>query len=108
MKYDFIRWKDGDQLTCDKLNRMENAVANFDKRSIIITGEINDSYFVLNTTYTDIKNAFMAGKNVIIDMTPRDGSYLKVDYIDRYGLYCNNVYFFLNESGYPLIFAEED
>lgn len=114
MKYEFIRWKDGDELNYNRLNAMENAIANFNSNTIIISGAIDESdNYTLPMSFTDIKAAFLAGKNIIIDATSYYNTYYgKIVCVRHNDFFCffgsdTLKRFSINDSGYPYIVEEE-
>jgi len=109
MSYQYQRWCNGDDVTSAKLNRIENGIASCDSRNMLITGTMNSGVFTLNTTFSDIQDAFLQGKNIIIDMTPYIGQMWldKVSVVTYDGMMAGFELFSVNSSGYPYLGSEK-
>lgn len=103
MTYQFNRWLNGDDVTVDRLNRIENATANFPGGRKIVDGTKSNNTYTLNVSFQDIQDTFLNGQNVIINMTPYLGrlAYEKVVMIGETSISTLNHYFNTNSSGYP-------
>lgn len=75
MSYEKTNWKTGDVITSEKLNHLEEGIADRDAKIATITVETTqDGKFVYTSdiSYNEVLTAFMAGKNVIFDFTVID------------------------------------
>ena len=64
MSYTPTSWKTGDTITAEKLNKMESGIeAASDSRYVV---NFDDSLQQTDKTFREVKNAFLAGKNVVI------------------------------------------
>ena len=69
MSYTPTEWKTGDIVTAEKLNKMEDGIENAGGTLIIeptITREGNTTTYSLHTSFNDIKNAFLSGRNIVV------------------------------------------
>ena len=66
MSYIPTQWQTGDIVTADKLNKIENAVANGGGGGILILEltAVQDGYDI-GASFNDLKDAFMSGKKII-------------------------------------------
>lgn len=105
MNYTYKRWTAGEDVTIERLNRLENAVAGLNTNTMVVTGVVyNGGTFTLNTAFIDIMDAYLSGKNVIINLTPVIGSesYGKIVAIgENMFATTRSINFVKNESGYP-------
>ena len=104
MNYTYKRWTAGEDVTIERLNRLENAVAGLNTNTMVVTGAYSEGIFTLNTAFIDIMDAYLSGKNVIINLTPVIGSesYGKIVAIgENMFATTRNINFIKNVSGYP-------
>lgn len=62
MAYNKTTWQNGDTITAEKLNNMENGIADSPIFTVTITG--SDNNYTSDKTYNEIEQAFLAGKLV--------------------------------------------
>ena len=77
MSYEPTSWQTGDVVTAEKLNKLENGVAgSSSSENLIATLTYNsaDSYFTLDKSWQDIKNALDAGGIVVAKETYNEES----------------------------------
>lgn len=99
MTYEKTNWQTGDVVTAEKLNKMEGGIENAGGVLIIeptITHEGEAIIFNLHTSFNDIKNALLSGKNIIVQyvvpLSPdhigyaiRPFSLMDIDWVDGIG-----------------------
>ena len=73
MSYTPTNWQTGDVVTADKLNKIENGVAN-GGGVLILESNISENTIELNASYNDIKEAVLSGKNIFIEQTVTSAS----------------------------------
>lgn len=66
--YEPTVWATGDVVTADKLNKLEEGVANASGGGLIVHSVYDETTekHILDKTWTEIYNAFIAGNNVCI------------------------------------------
>lgn len=71
---------------------------------MVVTGTMSDNVFTLNTPFQDIQDAFLEGRNIVIDMSARTGNpdYIKIVCMYEKGFASPWDYFSVNSSGYPV------
>ena len=62
MAYTPTNWQNGDVVTAEKMNKLENGVTNADKGALVVN--VVDS--VLDKTWQEIHDAFVVGTNIIV------------------------------------------
>lgn len=75
MAYKYIAWENGDTVTPERLNKIETTINSFETKHILLTGTMNNGQFILSMPYDDIKNAFINGASIVIDMEPYSNQY---------------------------------
>lgn len=67
MTYTPTEWKNGDTITAEKLNKLEDGVnsANSNSNTLLVTFTGSDYDWIGDKTYGEILNAFESGKAVI-------------------------------------------
>lgn len=72
MSYEKTTWQTGDIITEQKLNKMEQGIADattkqyVDDQRLIITENLNQDLLTLSYTWQEIHDAFIAGKTCVI------------------------------------------
>lgn len=64
MSYTPTEWKNGDTITAEKLNKIEEGIEDT-SNTFIINYEYANEVDILDKTYNEIKMAALSGKNVI-------------------------------------------
>ena len=67
MSYTPTTWTTGDTITAEKLNHLEGGVEAADGGALIVTQSDTESHYVLDKTWKEIHDAFVAGIPVIIN-----------------------------------------
>lgn len=74
MAYSKTTWVNGDTITAEKLNNIENGVAeNDDKKAYVIKCTENNSTYTLDKTYEEITNAIREGYAVFVLLDRTNG-----------------------------------
>lgn len=64
MSYEPTNWQTGDIVTAEKLNNMESGISSAGN-TLIIEPTITETEIQLNTSFNNIYNTYMSGKNII-------------------------------------------
>ena len=69
MAYEPTVWKTGDVVTAQKLNKLEDGLANVESGGIVLHVVIDETSGskTLDKTFGEIKSALLAGKSVIVN-----------------------------------------
>ncbi len=70
MSYEPTTWETGDTITANKLNKMENGIADANDLApllvtVTVTTEDNTTYHTANKTFNEVNTAFSAGRMVV-------------------------------------------
>lgn len=65
MSYEPTNWQTGDIVTAEKLNNMESGISSAGN-TLIIEPTITETEIQLNTSFNNIYNTYMSGKNIVI------------------------------------------
>lgn len=70
MAYEKTEWKNGDTITAEKLNHMEDGIAEGGGRMVVTASpESSESTtFVLDKTWQEINDAFINGTSIIVEL----------------------------------------
>lgn len=74
MAYTKQTWSTGETITADKLNHIEDGIANSEGSSVLFLNESNEG--VLDKTFREIYTAMAAGKIAVIRKTMEDWNFI--------------------------------
>ena len=111
MSYTKTTWQDGDVITADRLNNMENGIANA-APMVIVNGTYNNGEIILDKTWQEIYDAINNKIPVYICYNYNNsdddygifmGEVMSVYYSDNeYKVSADAVYSAISSSGYPM------
>ena len=123
MSYTKQTWETGDVITADKLNHMEDGIADAGGGGAltigcIITTSGNKTYYTLDKTWKEIHDAYVGGTPCVVSITSDEGEGTTGNYMylvtnvtsitydeypedNSYGVYAYYDFSCGSESGYP-------
>lgn len=102
MSYTPTNWETGDTITAEKLNKLEQGVANAGGTGGgVLMIEHDEELGSFNKTYREVETAFLAGSTVIWYADSSNGNYYLMD-----GLYGSN--FTVNFGGGNILMADSE
>jgi len=82
MSYEKQEWANGDIITADKLNHMEDGIASGGGLVLHATDDSAQNRTVLDRTWQEINDAFVSGMNVVVAYGTEEAKALMETYND--------------------------
>ena len=106
MTYTKTVWQDGDVITAQKMNNIENGIENVagNESTAFIINESSESTGVLDKTWKEIHDAFLSGKLCILDTSFSNNG---LEWIQNYPLSYIGYNPNLDNGTYSVVFGGE-